>query len=61
VSATRQDEVAGTIRRQFVSVPVQSLPPGHYQLEVRVRDLVAGGASVATTPFVKLPAYGFRD
>jgi hypothetical protein len=61
VSATRQDQNVGSVRRQFVTVPVQALPPGHYQLEVRVRDLVAGGVSAATTNFVKLGAGSFRD
>jgi len=30
------------VRRQFVTVPVRSLRPGRYRLEVEVRDLVGG-------------------
>jgi GWxTD domain-containing protein len=39
---TRQDKVLGTVRRQYVSVPLTGLLPGHYRLEVTVRDVVAG-------------------
>jgi len=39
ISAERQEEQPGDIRRQFVSVPVQPLPPGDYRLDIRVRDL----------------------
>jgi len=42
ISATREEENAGSLRRQFVSVPVSSLPPGRYRLEIRVRDLDTG-------------------
>jgi GWxTD domain-containing protein len=41
ISAQRQEEQRGDIRRQFVSVPVQPLPPGDYRLDIRVRDLNA--------------------
>jgi GWxTD domain-containing protein len=39
ISAQRQEQQLGDIRRQFVSVPVQPLPPGDYRLDIRVRDL----------------------
>ncbi len=42
LEATRRESNVGPLRRQFVSVPVQSLPPGRYRLEIRVRDLVSG-------------------
>ncbi|MEO5988219.1 MAG: GWxTD domain-containing protein [Candidatus Eisenbacteria bacterium] len=51
LSASRSDENTGSIRRQFVSVPVQELPPGKYLLEVRVRDLLADAEAVRTVPF----------
>jgi len=40
-------------RRQFVRVPVQSLPPGRYQLEVEVRDQIAGTVASRTVEFVR--------
>lgn len=41
IRTTRSEQQLGTIRRQFVSVPLQSMPPGRYRVEVRVRDLVS--------------------
>ncbi|MBI5710356.1 MAG: GWxTD domain-containing protein [Candidatus Eisenbacteria bacterium] len=56
ISVTREEENVGPLRRQFVSVPVQSLPAGKYRLEIRVRDLVAGGEATRSAEFVKLAA-----
>ena len=53
ISAHRQEEQTGEVRRQFVSVPVQSLPPGRYRLEIRVRDLNAGTEAARAAEFVK--------
>ena len=39
---TRQDKVLGTVRRQYVSVPLTGLLPGRYLLEVTVRDVLTG-------------------
>jgi hypothetical protein len=39
-----------------VRVPVQSLPPGPYRLEVRVRDLNAGTTAVGTADFERIGA-----
>ncbi len=58
ISATRSEEQLGALRRQFVSVPVQSLPPGKYRLEVTVRDLVAATEAKTTALFVKVRAGG---
>ena len=41
VSVSRSEENLGALRRQFISVPVASLPPGRYRLEITVRDLLA--------------------
>ncbi|HUK63638.1 MAG TPA: hypothetical protein VLV15_09895, partial [Dongiaceae bacterium] len=42
VATHREEQQAGRIRRQFVDVPVQTLPPGHYRVEVVVTDQTAG-------------------
>ena len=54
ISATREEEMAGTLRRQFITVPIQSLPPGKYRLEILVRDLVAGTEASRAAEFVKV-------
>jgi hypothetical protein len=54
ITATRGEEQLGALRRQFVSVPVQSLPAGRYTLEIIVRDLVGHTESRRTADFVKL-------
>ncbi len=56
ISASRAEENAGPLRRQFVSVPVQALPPGRYKLEIRVRDLVANTEAVRSAEFLKTEA-----
>ena len=54
VSATSREAVqVGTLRRQFVSVPAQSLSPGRYRLEIRVRDLLTGAEAKGATEFVR--------
>jgi GWxTD domain-containing protein len=59
ISATRAEEQSGDMRRQFVRVPVQSLPAGLYRIEITVRDLVAGDEAKAEAQFVRLaPAPG---
>jgi GWxTD domain-containing protein len=58
ISASREESQTGPLRRQFVSVPVQSLPPGRYRLEVRVRDLVTGADVMARAEFDRVGATG---
>ena len=58
ISVTRGDEQTGPLRRQFVSVPVQSLPPGRYRFEVTVRDRVAATEARSDVEFVKVAATG---
>jgi len=53
--ASRREQNPGSLRRQFVTVPVQSLPPGHYRLEIRVRDLIAGTEASGAAEFVRQP------
>ena len=43
----------GGLRRQFVSVPTQSLEPGRYRLEIRVTDLLTGGVASGATEFAR--------
>jgi len=38
ISVRSPEEGAGPTRRQYLSVPASSLPPGHYRLEVTVTD-----------------------
>jgi hypothetical protein len=52
-SATREETQPGTSRRQFVTVPAQSLTPGHYRLEIRVRDRVSGRVANGEVEFDK--------
>jgi GWxTD domain-containing protein len=56
ISASRAEEQSGDMRRQFVRVPVQSLPAGLYRIEITVRDLVAGDEAKAEAQFVRLAA-----
>ena len=53
VSASREEQNLGPLRRQFISVPVAAFLPGRYRLEVTVRDLVAGDAVVKKLEFLK--------
>lgn len=54
IEASRRESNAGPLRRQFVTVPVQSLPPGRYRLDVYVRDLVSGAETAGTARFERL-------
>jgi len=53
LGVTRQDAVLGTVRRQFISVPVQSLAPGRYRLEVVVRDVLTGDELKRSAEFTR--------
>src|SRR5262249_54771777 len=44
----------GATRRQYLSVPAQSLPPGHYRLEGTVKD--HGASARGEVEFVKVSA-----
>jgi hypothetical protein len=54
IAASRTEEHVGEVRRQYVTVPVRSLPPGRFELEIRVRDLVGGGLAVRSALFERL-------
>jgi GWxTD domain-containing protein len=51
LSMSRSEVTQGPIRRQFLSVPLHELLPGHYLLEVRVRDKVSGDEAMCSAPF----------
>ena len=53
LGVTRQDAVLGTVRRQYVSVPVQELPPGRYRLDVTVRDVLTGDERQRSAEFTR--------
>ncbi|MBI1797222.1 MAG: GWxTD domain-containing protein [Candidatus Eisenbacteria bacterium] len=53
ISASRRDEQPGTLRRQFVSVPIGELKNGRYRLEIKVRDLNADTEAATSIEFVK--------
>ena len=42
------------LRRQFVSVPVSSLPPGRYRLEVRVHDATTGNTALGIARYERV-------
>jgi len=43
------------VRRQFVSVPIRSLAPGHYRLDLLVRDVLTGDEQKRTAFFTREP------
>ncbi|HXS82598.1 MAG TPA: GWxTD domain-containing protein [Methylomirabilota bacterium] len=55
LGVTRQDAVLGTVRRQFVSVPVRSLAPGNYRLDLIVRDVLTGDEQKRSAFFTREP------
>lgn len=55
ISASREEENPGSLRRQFVTVPVHGLPAGRFRLEIRVRDLVAGDIAARDVEFTHEP------
>ncbi len=56
LDGTWRGEHAGGVRRQYVSVPLQSLPAGSWRLEVRVRDQITGEEAARETQFTRLPS-----
>lgn len=52
--ARRDDSQMGDFRRQFLRVPIRSLPAGRYRLEVLVRDLTSGAEVRRTADFEHL-------
>jgi hypothetical protein len=56
VTVTREEMQQSALRRQFLNLPVQTLAPGRYRLEVRVRDQVAGKSVTGLAEFTKFAA-----
>jgi hypothetical protein len=53
LGVTRQDAVLGTVRRQYVRIPLQDLPPGRYRLDITVRDVLGGEELKRSAEFVR--------
>jgi len=53
ITASRAETHVGDLRRQYLTVPLGTLPAGRYRLLVRVRDDVAGIVAAAETEFVR--------
>jgi GWxTD domain-containing protein len=49
-----EQEGAGSMRRQFISVPAGTLKPGRYRLVVAIRDRISGAETGRVTEFLKL-------
>ena len=56
IRSSRTEQQLGALRRQFLSVPLNPMPPGRYRLEVLVRDLVSGDSAGVYTNFTHEPA-----
>jgi hypothetical protein len=48
---SREEAQVGNLRRQFVSIPLEGMPTGHYQVSVHVRDLVGGTEALTSNDF----------
>lgn len=55
IHVSRVEATQGSLRRQFLSVPVGSLPAGRYEIEVRVRDVSNGAETQAVAAFERQP------
>ena len=53
LGVTRQDAVLGTVRRQYVSIPVMELAAGRYRLDITVRDVLAGAELRRSVEFTR--------
>jgi tetratricopeptide (TPR) repeat protein len=53
IEATREESNVGTLRRQFVTVPIDRLKDGRYTLEVEVRDAIAGAVATGSVDFAR--------
>lgn len=53
IEASREEETPGSVRRQYVTVPIRSLPAGRYEIEIRVQDLSSGASATGKAEFVR--------
>jgi hypothetical protein len=54
ISASRAETHAGDLRRQYLTVPLGTLPAGRYRLLVRVRDMLTGTVAATETEFERV-------
>lgn len=54
ITVSRAETHAGTLRRQFLTVPLGALPAGRYRLLVRVRDMRTGAVAATEAEFERL-------
>lgn len=53
LAVTTEESSPGPLRRQFIQMPLESLPAGEYRIEVRVHDRLARTTVARTLEFVK--------
>jgi len=53
LSVRSEESSSGPLRRQFLQVPVQDLPPGEYRLDVVVHDLLGDSSATQSLVFAK--------
>jgi hypothetical protein len=53
ITVKSTEQGIGPTRRQYVTVPVQSLPPGRYRLDITINDRVGGRSARRQVEFVK--------
>lgn len=53
IAMRTEESSPGSLRRQFVQMPLEALPPGEYRLDVHVHDALGGGTVSRSLQFVR--------
>jgi GWxTD domain-containing protein len=53
IEVSRRETTKGPLRRQYLSIPLRSLPSGRYRVVVTVRDVATGTETKNTAQFVR--------